>query len=314
MTGVYQITNKHNNRRYIGCSKHIIKRWSNHLRDLKRNRHINVLLQNDFNILGITGFIFEVLEACNDLVKMKQIEDSYIKELTDNDYNIFRKPFNYAYSSEIEPIKINNLTKEGLLPHFLKYVLENTSDEKYNKTDRDVQIALNLSSEDKANRVRLFAVKECFLTKVYGRSYHVNLFKIDKFLRNAIEEIGNIRDECMNIILCKTSYVQNNIGFSNKTFKELLPYYLFYVLKNESNGYYEQTDKGVMIDFGLLSDDKPNRVKKLAIERGYLIVTANKSKFILAKEKIQEYLESIVIENNVKEYFEKNWGENERSE
>lgn len=60
--GVYQIRNKLNNKVYIGSSKDIGTRWSEHKRDLRMGEHRNSHLQNAYNKYGPENFIFEVLE------------------------------------------------------------------------------------------------------------------------------------------------------------------------------------------------------------------------------------------------------------
>lgn len=65
MTGVYKITNKHNNKNYIGKSKDIMQRWSTHERALLKHNHHSIKLQEDFDAYGgIEAFDFSVLETC----------------------------------------------------------------------------------------------------------------------------------------------------------------------------------------------------------------------------------------------------------
>lgn len=47
MSGVYQIYNPINNKRYIGSSINVERRLKEHLRNLKKNTHCNVHLQYD---------------------------------------------------------------------------------------------------------------------------------------------------------------------------------------------------------------------------------------------------------------------------
>jgi len=65
MTGIYQITNKVNNRKYIGKSGNIFIRWQKHIADLSNNSHHNEKLQRDFKKYGFASFIFEILETCS---------------------------------------------------------------------------------------------------------------------------------------------------------------------------------------------------------------------------------------------------------
>ena len=60
--GVYKITNKKTNAIYIGASTVLSVRWRRHLRDLRKEQHSNINLQEDYNKYGLEAFEFEVLE------------------------------------------------------------------------------------------------------------------------------------------------------------------------------------------------------------------------------------------------------------
>ena len=62
--GIYSITNTLNNKRYIGYSIDIQRRWTTHKRDLKNNKHENSHLQNAYNKYGENAFEFEIIEEC----------------------------------------------------------------------------------------------------------------------------------------------------------------------------------------------------------------------------------------------------------
>lgn len=63
-SGVYKITNIESGRFYIGSSKEIETRFTDHKNDLKKNNHTNVILQRSWNKHGPDKFIFEIVEEC----------------------------------------------------------------------------------------------------------------------------------------------------------------------------------------------------------------------------------------------------------
>ena len=77
MSGVYQIYNTVNGKRYIGSSIHIEQRFKEHLRNLRANKHANAHLQNAWNKYGEHSFVFEEIELCEPDQCLK-IEQEYI--------------------------------------------------------------------------------------------------------------------------------------------------------------------------------------------------------------------------------------------
>lgn len=61
MTGIYQITNTTNNKKYIGQSVNITDRWREHR---KRANYSTEYLYQAMRKYGISNFVFEVLEEC----------------------------------------------------------------------------------------------------------------------------------------------------------------------------------------------------------------------------------------------------------
>lgn len=63
-SGIYQIVNTVNGKRYIGSAKSFKVRWAKHLGDLKLGRHHSAYLQRSWLAHGAEQFVFEVLEYC----------------------------------------------------------------------------------------------------------------------------------------------------------------------------------------------------------------------------------------------------------
>lgn len=85
-TGIYSITNKINNRVYIGSSKDINRRWKQHINDLNKGTHINQSLQDDWRKYGENNFKFNVIRQCDES-ELKYIELDEIFSSWDLLYN-----------------------------------------------------------------------------------------------------------------------------------------------------------------------------------------------------------------------------------
>lgn len=74
-SGIYQIRNLVNGKRYIGSAVCIRKRWSEHRNDLRSGRHHSVALQRAWARYGENSFEFLVVENCpkHDLIRREQI-------------------------------------------------------------------------------------------------------------------------------------------------------------------------------------------------------------------------------------------------
>lgn len=91
MVGIYSIINTKNNKRYIGQSKNINKRFLQHKRELNKNQHINSHLQSAWNKYGEDVFIFALIEECEEDnldTKEKEWIAFYKSDISKNGYNL----------------------------------------------------------------------------------------------------------------------------------------------------------------------------------------------------------------------------------
>lgn len=91
--GVYKITNMVNGKIYVGSSKDIKTRWSQHKKKLNSETHGNSHLQSAWILYGRDSFVFEVLEECS-VEKQFEREQYYLNVLNpfdDNGYNLVRQ-------------------------------------------------------------------------------------------------------------------------------------------------------------------------------------------------------------------------------
>jgi group I intron endonuclease len=109
MTGIYKITNRVNQKFYIGQSKDIEKRWKDHKQEKSRKQ--NTILQRAFAKYGIENFDFEVLQECTK-EELNELEVKYIAEFKAQgkaEYNIaeggYGDPLKYKTEEELEIIR-----------------------------------------------------------------------------------------------------------------------------------------------------------------------------------------------------------------
>lgn len=79
ISGIYCIENMINHKKYIGLSKNISQRFSNHKTHLNGGYHINDHLQSAWNKYGEDNFKFYIIETCCE-GELKEKEIYYIKK------------------------------------------------------------------------------------------------------------------------------------------------------------------------------------------------------------------------------------------
>ena len=80
ISGIYQIRNATNNKKYIGSSKDIHKRWWHHRLDLTLRTHKNKHLLASWRKYGEKSFEFSIIEKCSASALLIR-EQYYIDEL-----------------------------------------------------------------------------------------------------------------------------------------------------------------------------------------------------------------------------------------
>lgn len=85
-SGIYIITNKVNDKCYVGSSKNTKSRWLSHLQALRKGTHCNRYLQRVFNKYGENSLRFEVIFNCPEEL-LHEYEELFISQLCP-DYNL----------------------------------------------------------------------------------------------------------------------------------------------------------------------------------------------------------------------------------
>lgn len=116
--GVYKISNTlcPEGKYYIGYSRNIMKRWEHHRYELKTKRHGNFHMQRVYDKYGSECFTYEILQECENEEEAKQIEASYLHDLSIRDklYNlIFVNDNGFIYHSDESLMNMSQGQKES---------------------------------------------------------------------------------------------------------------------------------------------------------------------------------------------------------
>ena len=129
IAGIYEILNTINNKRYIGHSKSILKRWEGHLYHLRRGDSLHTHLQSSWNIYGENSFKFSILEILpTNLTKQEyeRVETTWIEK--------YKELFNYCLTNKNMVLNIYNCEAQNYLLHFItrhsKPIIKNVIDQK----------------------------------------------------------------------------------------------------------------------------------------------------------------------------------------
>ena len=137
-TGIYMILCVENNKKYIGKSVDIHKRWSRHRWELQRNKHNSLHLQNAWNLYNADKFVFSVIEDCSidDLINREKHYIEYYRTLNpdygynvahtalterriEENRNIMRNPDHYKNRVGKPIVSIDSIT--GEIQHYTSY-------------------------------------------------------------------------------------------------------------------------------------------------------------------------------------------------
>ena len=111
-TGIYKITNLVNGKVYIGASRNIEKRWSNH------KKRVNSPIHSDLEALGEENFKFEVLLECPETMLAQWERDMiclYDADDPEKGYNSRDdRPYNLKMSEVLKGRKLSDETRRKL--------------------------------------------------------------------------------------------------------------------------------------------------------------------------------------------------------
>ena len=148
---LYRITNKINNKKYIGITNDYKKRWSNH----KCNK--KMVIGKAIQKYGAENFIFEVLFSNLSLEKASELEQKYIEKentLVPNGYNIAKGGMDFI-QPELKKQYGGNNGKAVLTNEEAQYIKDNRNIPEY------------VLYEEFSDRISYSAFKDVYLDKTY---------------------------------------------------------------------------------------------------------------------------------------------------
>jgi len=86
-SGIYQIRNTLNGRKYIGSAVNILRRFNEHKKHLRTGHHDNIHLQRAWDKYGEMAFVFEIIEFVENKQLLCEREQHWI-DVTVDRYNI----------------------------------------------------------------------------------------------------------------------------------------------------------------------------------------------------------------------------------
>lgn len=117
LTGIYIIENQVNNKKYIGSSVDIKKRWRDHVWYLRHNKHHNSHLQLAWNKYGENVFKFSILFECEVGALLVNELNAIIKHNSFNNnygYNVNHPEHNFLNRKHSEKTKLKlSISKLG---------------------------------------------------------------------------------------------------------------------------------------------------------------------------------------------------------
>lgn len=182
--GVYKIENLINGKVYVGKSKNIGIRWSEHRSELNSGNHINAHLQSAWNKYGEDNFRFDVLYEAIDEEDALEQEEFYIAK-----YEADNGLFGY------------NLTKGGQTGYFTDESIANASKAKLGKyndlSENDIKrikmlayCLMNLEEIADIYNVPLSTIRNI----VYSTTYKHIFKEINPYIKNIKQQIIDDRN------------------------------------------------------------------------------------------------------------------------
>lgn len=199
--GIYAITNIVNNKKYIGQSINILKRFEQHKYQLRNKIHINRYLQNSWNKNGEDNFSFDILELCSVDV-LDDMESKWIGE-----YNTLNSHCGY------------NIVPVGEWEGKCKNEIKNNRRRKKRLYSCSSDLYYNILEELLDNKEKVASIANTYNVTVRLVNDIKNGSFNESHCSDAIEEDVYIRKQHLYQNILKYGYDKLDIKFVNNLYK-----------------------------------------------------------------------------------------------
>lgn len=236
MIGIYKITNKINNKCYIGQSRDIEKRWKEHIRHSKDEFTKNKPpIHRAINKYGPQSFTFEILVECS-IEDLDELEKYYIKKFNSTDkcigYNI-KEGGNNGCSGLVGENNPNAVLNNDIVKYIREcYKNGIPKNEVYIELKNNFNLNYNTFSSIWQGRSYKYIMPEVF-SKENINKHRQNAYKLrtpkhcQKFKKYALEiKQARLRGERRKDVYERYKFITfhsfNDIWY-NRTFKYIVP-------------------------------------------------------------------------------------------
>jgi len=178
VSGIYSITNKLNNKKYIGSSKNVHIRFNSHRNDLNQNKHYNGHLQNSWNKYGEDNFVFNLIEKFNDLDNLFIAEQKWIE---------YYKSFIDDYGYNMRPASKSSCFG-------FKHSLE--TKKKHSERSKGESNGNSVLTEENVPIIRLLSKDEGITSSSLARYYKVGNSAVARIISN--ESWKGVQPACLS--------------------------------------------------------------------------------------------------------------------
>lgn len=207
--GIYVIENNINNKKYVGLSKDIKRRWSEHRRELENNIHHNKHLQQAWNKYSAEAFSFRVIYLAKESEDLGELEKKFIEKYDSylNGYNCTpggEGTDDFGHGSANTNAKLTERDVVAIL-------IRKFNGESQSSISKDYNIARSTIGDICANRKWKHISRELDKLNELAKEYGLNMFidkdnSISKTQKGTANSNAKLTEKDVVIILIRSFY------------------------------------------------------------------------------------------------------------